>query len=216
MLAADRVGVYVAVLQVEARPQQFGPDIVGDDAWVGADQSADGARGGQRAGGIEPSGDPAPLLAVAEEVARPGEQAALRARHQRLADAVSQGVVGLGVGADGPAVGGGNPRPRTARASTGPAPGPRGARRPASAPSVASGCAGPFCPRREESRCCAIAAPSSPRPGPSPPPAPGPSAPAVAAGRHIRAPPAPGAGCGCSGAASTGPTCLPAGPAACP
>src|SRR5271167_751695 len=109
MLAADRVGVDVAVLQVEARPQQLGPDIVGDYAWVGADESADAARGGQRASGIEPSGDPAPLLAVAEELACPGEQAALGARHQRIPDAVSQGVVVLGVVADAQAVDGGNP-----------------------------------------------------------------------------------------------------------
>jgi len=42
------------------------------------------------AGGVEPAWDPAPLLAVPEELACAGEQAALGARHRRVADAFPQ------------------------------------------------------------------------------------------------------------------------------
>lgn len=68
MLAADGVGVDVAVLEVEASPQQLGPNVVGDDARIRADESADAAWGGQRAGRVEATRDPAPLLAVPEEL----------------------------------------------------------------------------------------------------------------------------------------------------
>lgn len=74
------------------------------------------------------------------------------------------------------------PRRRTARGSTGRALAPRGARRPATAPCAASGCAVLYGLGPEGARCRASAAPSRPMLRPRPPPAGVPGAPAAAEG----------------------------------
>ena len=109
VLAAGRAVVDVAVLEVEPGPQQFRPHVIGDHPRVGADQRADAARGGQRAGRVEPAGDRSPFLAVAEELACPGQQPGLGPRHQRLADTLLEGVAGLDVVPDPEPVDRGDP-----------------------------------------------------------------------------------------------------------
>jgi len=56
--------------EVEAGPDQLGPDIVGDDARVGADQGEQALRRSQVSYGIEPSRDQLPLLEIAKEDAK--------------------------------------------------------------------------------------------------------------------------------------------------
>ena len=56
--------------KVETGPDQLGPDIVGDDARVGADQGEQALRRSQVSCGIEPSRDQLPLLEIAKEDAK--------------------------------------------------------------------------------------------------------------------------------------------------
>ena len=109
MLAADRVGVDVAVLQVEARPQQFGPDVIGDHAWVRTDESADAARSGQRASGIEPSGRTNPTPGSPGRTGVPRYRLLFVRGINGSPKTILQGVVILGVVANAQAVDGGNP-----------------------------------------------------------------------------------------------------------
>jgi hypothetical protein len=107
--ARGRAG-QVAGLDVQAGVQQLGPHVIGDHPGIGADQRADAARDGQRAGGIEPAGDPLPFLAVAEE--RPGghELVGLGARGDRLPGPAAERVRPLDVVADRHPVDGRDPR----------------------------------------------------------------------------------------------------------
>jgi hypothetical protein len=52
---------HILLLEVHASPEQLGPQLVGEDAWVWADQPPDGARRGERTLRIEASRAPAPL-----------------------------------------------------------------------------------------------------------------------------------------------------------
>jgi hypothetical protein len=63
---------------------------VGDHPRVRADQRSDAARGDQGALGVEATGQPLPLLAVAEEGAQRGDLGGLTAGGQRLTDPVTQ------------------------------------------------------------------------------------------------------------------------------
>src|SRR4029453_9813124 len=53
VFAANRVGVDVGVLEIEAGPQQLGPDVIGDDTGIRTDQGPDAAGSGQRPGPVE-------------------------------------------------------------------------------------------------------------------------------------------------------------------
>ena len=95
--------------EVQAGPEQLGPDVVGDHARVRPEQGLDAARGAERVRGVEPPRDPLPLLAVAEEGPRCPQVAGLCLGRQRLACAVAQPGAPLRVVAGAHPVYRGNP-----------------------------------------------------------------------------------------------------------
>jgi hypothetical protein len=100
VVAACRGAREVRGLYVQPGVQELGPDVVGDDAGVGADQGADAARDGQCPGRVEPALDPFPFLAVPEERAGSHEEVGLGPRRDRLSRAGSQAVASLDVVAE--------------------------------------------------------------------------------------------------------------------
>ena len=96
-------------VQVQPRPQQLGPHLVGDHAGIGADQGGDTAGHCQRPVRVEPAADPVPFLAVAEEHSGGGEDALLGARGDRGAGAGDEAFPALHVVADGHPVHRGDP-----------------------------------------------------------------------------------------------------------
>src|SRR6266542_1323298 len=81
----------ISVVEVEPGPQEFRPQIIGDDAGVRADQGLDRPGRGQGARRIEAPGDPAPFLAVAEELAHDPEVVVFRSGRQWLPESVPHG-----------------------------------------------------------------------------------------------------------------------------
>jgi len=73
--------------EVEAGPDQLGPDIVGDDARVGADQSDQALRRGQMPHGIKPSRNQLPLLKITKEDPQRGDAARTSTWGEYLASA---------------------------------------------------------------------------------------------------------------------------------
>ena len=99
-------------VEVEAGPEKFGPEVVGDHPRVGSLQGPDAARGLQCSRGVEPAWDPVPVLEVAEEGAGDPNVGAFRLRRQRFSElfgAAVTPVLRLGVVADAHAVDGGDP-----------------------------------------------------------------------------------------------------------
>ena len=78
----------IVFVEIQARPEQFRPDLVGDHPRVRAEQSRDAARGRQRALGVKPARQPFPFLAVVEEPPDRRELAFLASRRQSFADAI--------------------------------------------------------------------------------------------------------------------------------
>jgi hypothetical protein len=105
-----RRGRQVVGLDVQPRPKQFGPDIVGDDARIRPHQSEDAAWRGQRRGRVEPARHPLPFLKVTKDGPGGGEVTGLGARAQRFAGTFGQAMRALDVVADVHAVDGGDPR----------------------------------------------------------------------------------------------------------
>ena len=75
--ASGSSGQIVGV-EVEAGPQEFGPEIVGDHPRIGSLQGPDAARSFQCSCGVEPARDPVPVLQVAEEGAGDANVGAFR------------------------------------------------------------------------------------------------------------------------------------------
>jgi hypothetical protein len=88
MAAVDRrvTSWQVVLCQVQACPEQLGPNVVGDDAWIRADLRTNTARRCERSEWIEPQLAPLPFLAVAEERSKGPQIANFGAWHQRLAE----------------------------------------------------------------------------------------------------------------------------------
>jgi hypothetical protein len=112
----DRVGSgsyrQVGGVEVESRPEKFGPEVVGDHPRVGSPQSPDAARGFQCSRGVETARDPFPVLDIAEEGAGDADVGAFRLLRQRFSElfgAALTPVLRLDVFADTHAVDGGNP-----------------------------------------------------------------------------------------------------------
>src|SRR5436190_12073457 len=75
----------VVSIEVNACPEQLGPDVVGDESRLWTDLGLYGARGSKNAIRVEPPGAPAPFLRVAKNSADGSEQADLVVRRDRLA-----------------------------------------------------------------------------------------------------------------------------------
>ena len=110
-VSAGPAGQIVGV-EVEAGPEEFGPQIVGDHPRIGSLQGPDAARSFQCSCGVEPARDPVPVLDVAEEGAGDANVSAFRLGRQRLSQLIAAAVapgVRLDVIADTQAVDRGDP-----------------------------------------------------------------------------------------------------------
>ena len=86
----DRVGAgpagQVGGVEVQAGPEQFGPEVVGDHTGIGSLQGADAARGFQCPRRVEPARDPVPVLESRKKVRVDADVGAFRLRRQRVSE----------------------------------------------------------------------------------------------------------------------------------
>src|SRR6266540_5646541 len=94
-MLAIRVPCEIAFFEVEASPEQLGPNVIGNDPWFWTDKRAETTRRSERSPRVEAAGNPFPLLNVTEECADRGEVMRFSSGRERLAGSALVFIVNL-------------------------------------------------------------------------------------------------------------------------